>query len=124
MIIQSISFGYPSTDLTKTKDFYMQNFLATLVLEVEGYLILSIDDGKAILEFTAVQDPDNPPSYPDSIGFSFLVEDVDEVYKQLSAAGIPITMPLSDHSLGERGFAIKDPNGLAIYIFSSTADSG
>jgi uncharacterized glyoxalase superfamily protein PhnB len=32
-------------------------------------------------------------------------------------------MPLEDHPWGDRGFAVADPNGITLYIFSEIAPS-
>jgi uncharacterized glyoxalase superfamily protein PhnB len=33
-------------------------------------------------------------------------------------AGIIATVPLEDHPWGDRGFAVQDPNGVTLYIYS------
>lgn len=59
-------------------------------------------------------------TYRDStgLGFGFTVDDVDRAYDEITSAKLNIVMPLEDHPWGERGFGIKDPNGLTIYIYS------
>ena len=50
--------------------------------------------------------------------YNFTVDDVDREYKKLTGAGLVPAMPLEDHPWGDRGFAIQDPNGVMLYIFS------
>lgn len=50
--------------------------------------------------------------------YNFSVNDVDAEHARLAAAGLIPIMPLEDHPWGDRGFAILDPNGVMLYIFS------
>jgi len=44
-------------------------------------------------------------------------------HKKLTAAGLEPIMPLEDHPWGDRGFAIQDPNGVTLYIYSEIEPS-
>jgi uncharacterized glyoxalase superfamily protein PhnB len=50
--------------------------------------------------------------------YNFSVDDVDKEYKKLTGAGLVPVMLLEDHPWGDRGFAVQDPNGVMLYIFS------
>ena len=50
--------------------------------------------------------------------YNFSVDNVDQEYANLTQAGLTPSMPLEDHPWGDRGFAILDPNGVTLYIFS------
>jgi uncharacterized glyoxalase superfamily protein PhnB len=50
--------------------------------------------------------------------FNFSVDDVDKEYKKLTGAGLAPVMPLEDHPWGDKGFAVQDPNGVMLYIFT------
>jgi uncharacterized glyoxalase superfamily protein PhnB len=54
------------------------------------------------------------------LGLGITVDDVDLAYDEITSKKLNIEMPLKDHPWGERGFGIKDPNGLTIYIYSVT----
>ncbi|MEQ1720647.1 MAG: VOC family protein [Nitrosomonas sp.] len=47
----------------------------------------------------------------------------DAEYKLLMSAGLQPVMPLEDHPWGDRGFAVQDPNGVALYIYSEREPS-
>lgn len=48
---------------------------------------------------------------------------LDALHNRLTAAGLQPFMPLEDHPWGDRGFAIQDPNGVVLYIFSEREPS-
>ena len=39
-------------------------------------------------------------------------------YEKLTQLDNQLIMPLEDHPWGDRGFAILDPNGISLYIYS------
>ena len=47
---------------------------------------------------------------------NFEVQDVDQVYARLCAAGLPILLPLRDEPFGQRHFITEDPNGVLIDV--------
>ena len=40
------------------------------------------------------------------------------VHERIVKAGLDVMMPLENHPWGDRGFAVTDPNGIALYIYS------
>jgi uncharacterized glyoxalase superfamily protein PhnB len=50
--------------------------------------------------------------------YNFSVPDVDAEFQLLTASGLIAVMPLEDHLWGDRGFAVEDPNGITLYIYS------
>ena len=55
--------------------------------------------------------------------YNFAVADVDEVHADLIDKGLTPVMPLEDHPWGDRGFAVLDPNGITLYIYSDIEPS-
>ncbi|WP_210339022.1 MULTISPECIES: VOC family protein [Ensifer] len=51
--------------------------------------------------------------------YNFCVADVDGEYSRIRAAGLAPALPIEDHPWGDRGFAVKDPNGVLLYIYSN-----
>lgn len=47
---------------------------------------------------------------------NFEVEDVDAEYERLTAAGLPVLLPLRDEDFGQRHFITADPNGVLIDV--------
>lgn len=44
------------------------------------------------------------------------VDNADAEYERLAGAGVPIVLPPEDKPWGERHFAVRDPNGVLIYL--------
>ena len=55
--------------------------------------------------------------------YNFSVSDVDAEFQLLTSAGLAPVMPLEDHPWGDRGFAVQDPNGVVLYIYSEREPS-
>jgi len=54
---------------------------------------------------------------------NFEVEDVDAVHARLTAAGLPMLLPLRDEAFGQRHFITADPNGVMLDIITPIAPS-
>jgi len=67
----------------------------------------------------APQEPQPPACNPAGLMYNFAVDDVDAEHDRLTAAGLSPVTPLEDHPWGDRGFAILDPNGVTLYIYSA-----
>ena len=122
MNIDQVSFGFTTNKVQDTKEFYEKYLGAETIFEKEGYACLKLGDISNILSIEAPQSPEDKPSDSTGLGFNFNVDDVDLAYKKITSEKLNIVMPIEDHPWGERGFGIKDPNGLAIYIYSVTGE--
>ena len=116
MRMNSVSFGYSTDKLKETKGFYETYFDAKTVFEADGYMNLLIGNLPVVLEFSSPDVTGVEKSDCSGIGFNIDVDDVMSVYNDMVAKGVDIVMALEEYPWGEVGFAIKDPNGLTIYI--------
>jgi len=66
----------------------------------------------------APQQPSDKPFNGAGLTYNFEVEDVDSEYARLTEAGLTTIMPIGDHPWGDRGFALQDPNGVVLYIYT------
>jgi len=64
-----------------------------------------------------------PACNPAGLMYNFSVDDVGAEHDRFTAAGFSPVMPLADHPWGDRGFAILDPNGITLYIYSEREPS-
>lgn len=55
---------------------------------------------------------------PAGLTYNFRVADVDVDYAHFTSSGLTPLTPIEDHPWGDRGFAIADPNGVTLYIYS------
>ena len=67
--------------------------------------------------------PGQPACNPAGLTYNFSVSDVDAEFKSLVDSGLVAIMPLEDHLWGDRGFAVQDPNGVVLYIYSDREPS-
>ena len=122
MNIDQVSFGFTTNKVQETKEFYEKYLGATTIFEKDGYACLKLGDISNILSIEAPQSPEDKPSDSTGLGLGITVDDVDLAYDEITSKKLNIEMPLKDHPWGERGFGIKDPNGLTIYIYSVTGE--
>ncbi|MCG8569052.1 MAG: VOC family protein [Spirochaetes bacterium] len=122
MKINQVSFGFTTDKVQETKEFYEKYLGATTIFEMEGYVNLKFGDSSTILGIEAPQSPEDKPTDSTGLGLGITVDDVDLAYDEITSKKLQIEMPLKDHPWGERGFGIKDPNGLLIYIYSITGE--
>lgn len=122
MIPQLLSTSITTSKIDETRAFYRRHFAADIAFDSGWYLHLELGNKWASLQFMAPQ-PGMPLCNPAGLSFNFCVADVDAEYAKLTAAGLAPTMPLEDHPWGDRAFAVQDPNGVTLYIYSEREPS-
>ena len=122
MYANMISPCITTTKVQESRDFYVKHFGAKVTFDCGWYVNLQFGKQSSSLQFMAPQ-TGQPICNPAGLGYNFFVDDVDAEYKLLMSAGLQPVMPLEDHPWGDRGFAVQDPNGVALYIYSEREPS-
>lgn len=117
----SLSPCITTTKVAESRDFYVQYFGAKITFDCGWYVNLEFGKG-ASMQFMAPQ-PNQPLCNPAGMTYNFCVADVDAEHQLLISLGLATIMPLEDHAWGDRGFAVQDPNGIALYIYSEREPS-
>lgn len=105
--------------VVESRDFYVKHFGARVTFDCGWYVNLRFGKATSELQFIAPQNPGPPACNPAGLIYNFCVDDVDAEYSRLMAEGLGPVMPLEDHPWGDRGFAVLDPNGVTLYIYST-----
>ena len=105
-----------TTKVTESRDFYVKHFAATVTFDCGWYVSVSLGEF-VTLQFMTPQEG-QVACNPTGLTYNFRVQDVDREFEALMRAGIIATVPLEDHPWGDRGFAVQDPNGVTLYIYS------
>ena len=113
----ALSCCFTTGKVAETRDFYQHYFAAAVTFDCGWYVNLRLGGEHATVQFMAPQDGQTPAN-PAGLTYNFRVADVDGEYARLTAAGLTAVMPLEDHPWGDRGFAVPDPNGILLYIYS------
>ncbi|MCL2635503.1 MAG: VOC family protein [Betaproteobacteria bacterium] len=116
MLAQSLSTCITTTKVTESRDFYVRHFNAKVTFDCGWYVNLEFGKG-ATLQFMTPQS-DQAACNSAGLTYNFCVADVDAEFQSLTASGLAAIMPLADHPWGDRGFAVEDPNGVVLYIYS------
>ena len=123
MMLKNISPCINTAKVEESRDFYVKHFKAKITFDCGWYVNLQFGDGSSDLQFMAPQQPQQPICNGQGLTYNFLVDNVDEEHTRLLNEGLEPVMPLGDHPWGDRGFAVADPNGITLYIFSEIAPS-
>ncbi len=110
-----------TSKVDESRDFYLKHFAAKLSFDCGWYINLEFGNGSS-LQFMAPQ-PEQVACNPAGLTYNFCVADVDAEHQQLVSSGLVPVMPLEDHPWGDRGFAVQDPNGIVLYIYSEREPS-
>lgn len=116
MLVYSLSPCITTTKVEESRDFYVKYFGAKVTFDCGWYVNLEFGQG-ASLQFMAPQ-PNQPLCNSAGLTYNFCVSDVDAEFGSLTGAGLVAIMAMEDHPWGDRGFAVQDPNGIVLYIFS------
>ncbi|ACF14236.1 Glyoxalase/bleomycin resistance protein/dioxygenase [Chloroherpeton thalassium ATCC 35110] len=123
MNIQSVSAAFTTEKVQETKAFYIKHLGAKLTFDCGWYINLEFGEKSRSLQFMSPKAEPQKPSVSDGLMYSFAVPNVDEVYENMTGAGLIPTMPLEDHPWGDRGFAVQDPNGIMLYFYTEAEPS-
>lgn len=113
------SVAFTTNKVKETRDFYVKYFDAKVTFDCGWYVNLEFGNKTSTLQFMSPQQPGQLPGSGTGLMYNFAVEDVDQEYKKLTEAGLP----LENHPWVDRGFAIQDPNGISLYIYSERKPS-
>ncbi|MCE9648197.1 MAG: VOC family protein [Parvibaculum sp.] len=84
------------------------------------FVLLYAQEGSASLAFMSPEHPSAPPGPEIFSGkgmcFELQVEDAKATYEACVSRGLPITLPLTDESFGQRRFGFHDPSGLWVDV--------
>ena len=119
----AISPAFTTDKVAETRDFFVNHFGARVTFDCGWYVNLEFGDPGVTLQFMSPREDHHSPSDSDGLIYNFRVDNVDAEYVRLTAAGLSPVMPLEDHPWGDRGFAVTDPNGISLYIYSERAPS-
>ena len=117
MIATALSPCITTSKIEESRDFYMRHFGATVTFDCGWYVNLCFGSDAATLQFMMPREG-RLSCDPEGLTYNFRVTDVDAECRALTAAGLVLAMPLEDHPWGDRGFAVRDPNGVVLYIYS------
>ncbi|MBM4154962.1 MAG: glyoxalase [Lentisphaerae bacterium] len=123
MNARKLSACFTTDKVGESRDFYVRHFGARVTFDCGWYVNLQVGRETSELQFMAPRDPGPPACNPAGLVYNFCVDDVDAEHGRLVAAGLVPVMPLDDHPWGDRGFAIVDPNGITLYIYSDREPS-
>ena len=123
MNINSLSTAFTTDKVEESRNFYIKHFGAKVIFDCGWYVNLQFGNKSSTLQFMSPQQPEQQLSNGAGLMYNFAVEDVDQEFRALTEAGLGVIMPLEDHPWGDRGFAIQDPNGISLYVYSDREPS-
>ncbi len=125
-----ITSYYPvimTRDVEATAAFYKTHFGFGALYSSDWYVHLQSGDDSsvnlAILDGWHDTIPEASRGQVSGMLLNFEVEDPDEVYLRIQAAGLPVLTPLRDEPFGQRHFITADPNGVLIDVIKPIAPS-
>lgn len=118
MKTKTLSPAFTTDKVAQTRDFYVKHFDARVTFDCGWYVNLEFSNEASTLQFMSPQQPEHQLSSGAGLIYNFAVEDVDAEYERLAKEGLAVVIPLEDHPWGDRGFAVQDPNGISLYLYS------
>ena len=123
MRAREVSSAFTTDNVKETGDFYKKHLGAKITFDCGWYINMEFGTSSATLQFMSPQRPEHHLSSSAGLIYNFHVDDVNGEYERIKNEGIDIIIPLEDHPWGDRGFGIKDPNGITLYIYSEIKPS-
>lgn len=115
-----------SQDLAASRDFYTQLLGMAIAFDSDWYVQV-VSGGECPLELGIIQQdheliPSDFQAAPQGCYLTFVVEDVDVIYRRAQHLGAKIVQPPRDEFYGQRRLLLTDPNGLLIDVSSLIAN--
>ncbi|NNG02073.1 MAG: glyoxalase [Desulfobacteraceae bacterium] len=123
MKANSLSAAFTTNKVEESRNFYVKYFDAKVTFDCGWYVNLEFGSKTSTLQFMSPQQPEHQLSNGAGLIYNFTVEDVDAEYETLTTAGLEVVVPLEEHPWGDKGFAVQDPNGISLYIYSEREPS-
>ena len=123
MKISNVSASFTTDNVEGTRDFYVKYLHAKVTFDCGWYINLEFGNPDSSLQFMSPQQDHHKLSSSDGIIYNFKVENVNEIYTRFVNEGLKVVAPLEDHPWGDRGFSIKDPNGITLYLYEDREPS-
>ncbi len=118
-----LSAAFTTDEVELARDFYVKHMGAKVTFDCGWYVNLEFERPECTLQFMSPQQPHHKLSEPAGLIYNFCVDDVDSEYERMTAEGLEAVMPLDDHPWGDRGFAVLDPLGITLYLYSEREPS-
>lgn len=123
MTIKSIYPDICSSDLTASRDFYVNLLGMHVAWEADWYVALTAP-GSSEMQIALVDaGHDSVPvdfqAAPAGVLISFEVDDATACWQQAQQLGVPIAQELRDEEFGQRHFMAVDPNGLLVDVIET-----
>ena len=124
-------FVYNSTKYSETVAFYRDGLQLPLLdswdegPEARGSVFQASAGIIEIMEHPATHGHEwvvYPPDLPQGVSLAFEVDQVEEWYQRVQEKNLPIKTELASFNWGQHGFALLEPNGLVIFIYSTSND--
>lgn len=120
-----LNAGIITPKLAETKNFYVNVLGFGVTFENDFYLLLHTPNREAEISFLL---PDHPsqqaifqsPFQGQGVYLTIEVDNVDELYKDLTNKGVEVLGGMRDEEWGDRHFIVKDPNGIGIDFVTYT----
>jgi glyoxylase I family protein len=104
-------------DFSRAKEFYTETLGLQVIGQIPGRDVVFIDIGGTTIELMAA--PDQAPGATGAFAhLAFQVEDVDAVYQELAAKGVPFFIEPRDAGNLRIAF-FRDPDGNPLELFYS-----
>lgn len=119
MALKDLSITFTTEDIDTPRAFYEKHFDAKAIFDCGWYLVLRLKAEKDV-DICFMNPQEGAPAYQGGTTLNLKYDNVDPVHKAIAPAGLTEVMPLEDHPWGDRGFAVLDPLGTAVYCYHDT----
>lgn len=124
METKSLSVCFHTKKIKECKEFYVSNLDAKVTFDHDWYIVLNMDKGNRYSICFMIPQDETPLFNGAGITLNFMVDDVDEVYKEIvDVKQLEPIRPLASNPWGDRSFVISDPLGNRLYIYSEIEPS-
>jgi len=107
-------------DVETAAAFYQTHFGFRSLFKSDWYIHLQqadhADVNLAFVSRSHASVPEGSRKPAAGLLINFEVDDPDEIYERLRAAGVPVLHTLRDEDFGQRHFIVADPNGVMVDV--------
>lgn len=120
MKVNAAAVSLNVADVDASVDFLTTHFGFSVEMSADGFASLTRTDLGMNVVYLRRGLPTLPSdqrhTHASGVILAFVVDDAKKELARIEAAGVNITMPLTDEDWGERAFQVRDPNGVIIEL--------
>lgn len=115
MNVSAVTSTFITPDVPTVRSFYDRYFETWYPFDCGWYVLIRLGTAPDSPEIGFMEPRGDAQCFSAGAMLNLIVDDVDEIHREMSTNGEAVVIPLADNPWGDRGFGVRDPAGVVVY---------